>query len=41
MDAEPDDAFNDDGEGLWSQVLARKGGEYALLARMPPDPSLN
>jgi putative transcriptional regulator len=35
----PDDPF---GEGdLWSDVLARKGGEYALLARMPPDPSVN
>ena len=41
VDAEPDDAFADDADGLWAQVLARKGGEYALLARMPPDPSLN
>jgi putative transcriptional regulator len=41
LDAEPDDAFSDDPEALWSQVLARKGGEYALLATMPPDPSLN
>jgi len=41
VDAEPDDAFADDGDGLWGLVLARKGGEYALLARMPPDPSLN
>ena len=23
------------------KVLARKGGQYALLARMPLDPSLN
>jgi putative transcriptional regulator len=38
-DAHPDDPF---GEGdLWAQVLRRKGGEYALLARMPPDPSVN
>jgi putative transcriptional regulator len=38
-DARPDDPF---GEGdLWSDVLVRKGGEYALLARMPPDPSVN
>jgi len=38
-DAHPDDPF---GEGdLWSDVLARKGGEYALLARMPTDPSVN
>jgi putative transcriptional regulator len=35
----PDDPF---AEGdLWSEVLDRKGGEYALLARMPPDPSVN
>ena len=26
---------------LWAAVLARKGGEYALLATMPSDPSLN
>ena len=26
---------------LWSDVLRRKGGPYALLATMPPDPSLN
>ena len=38
-DAHPDDPF---GEGdLWASVLKRKGGEYALLARMPPDPSVN
>jgi putative transcriptional regulator len=38
-DAHPDDPF---GEGdLWASVLHRKGGEYALLARMPPDPSVN
>jgi putative transcriptional regulator len=36
-----DDAFTDDPDGLWGRVLARKGGPYALLARMPPDPSLN
>lgn len=35
----PDDPFGD--ADLWTQVLARKGGEYALLARMPPDPSVN
>lgn len=26
---------------LWSTALQRKGGEYALLASMPADPSLN
>jgi putative transcriptional regulator len=37
--AHPDDPF-EDGD-LWSTVLDRKGGGYALLARMPEDPSLN
>lgn len=37
--AHPDDPF---AEGdLWAGVLRRKGGEHALLARMPADPSLN
>jgi putative transcriptional regulator len=37
--AHPDDPF---AEGdLWARVLDRKGDEYALLARMPSDPSLN
>jgi putative transcriptional regulator len=35
------DAFTGDAPGLWSSVLTRKGGNYALLARMPPDPSVN
>ena len=26
---------------LWKRVLARKGGHYALVARMPVDPSVN
>jgi putative transcriptional regulator len=37
----PGDAFTDDPHGLWSRVLGRKGGQYALLATMPPDPSVN
>ena len=37
----PDDVFTDDPEGLWSVVLRRKGGPFAVLAAMPPDPSLN
>jgi putative transcriptional regulator len=37
----PRELFPDDPETLWSDVLARKGGEYALVARMPEDPSLN
>ena len=39
--AEPDDAFAEDGDALWGRALARMGGEYALLATMPPDPRLN
>lgn len=39
--AEPDDLFSEDPDGLWSAVLKRQGGPYALLALMPPDPSLN
>jgi putative transcriptional regulator len=37
----PEDVFTDAPEELWSSVLTRKGGKYALLARMPPDPSVN
>jgi putative transcriptional regulator len=37
----PGELFADDPEALWSAVLARKGGQYALVARMPADPSLN
>jgi putative transcriptional regulator len=37
----PKELFPDDPESLWSDVLARMGGEYALVARMPEDPSLN
>jgi putative transcriptional regulator len=35
------DAFTERPRELWSEVLMRKGGQYALLARMPPDPSVN
>jgi putative transcriptional regulator len=41
LPAEPDDLFSDDPDGLWSSVLRRQGGPYALLSLMPPDPSLN
>lgn len=41
LPAVPDDAFSDDPDGLWSAVLRRQGGPYALLSLMPPDPSLN
>lgn len=37
----PEDVFTEAPEELWSSVLTRKGGSYALIARMPRDPSLN
>jgi putative transcriptional regulator len=39
--ATADDVFAPVEDDLWSTVLERKGGQYALVARMPPDPSLN
>jgi putative transcriptional regulator len=36
-----DDIFTDDPDGLWSDLLRRKGGQYELVARMPLDPSSN
>jgi putative transcriptional regulator len=35
------DVFSEAPLELWSTVLTRKGGSYALVARMPMDPSLN
>ena len=37
----PEELLTDEPERLWGRVLERKGGEYALLARMPEDPSVN
>ena len=39
--ARPDDVVAEDAEAHWGSVLARKGGQYALVARMPDDPSMN
>ena len=39
--ARPEDVFTQEPDELWSSVLARKGGAYTLLARMPLDPSVN
>jgi putative transcriptional regulator len=39
--ARGEDAFTEWPLELWSAVLERKGGSYALVARMPPDPSVN
>lgn len=39
QDLVPEDVF---AEGdLWAEAVARRGGDYALLATMPDDPSLN
>ena len=37
----PDELWRPDCAQLWSTALRRKGGSYALLARMPEDPSVN
>ena len=39
--ASTDDVFSERPDSLWVDVLVRKGGQYALVARMPEDPSLN
>lgn len=39
--AEPDDVFSQEPADLWSRVLRRQGGQLALLATMPVDPSRN
>jgi putative transcriptional regulator len=39
--AQPDDAFTESPDALWSDVLRRKGGVYELVARIPEDPSVN
>jgi putative transcriptional regulator len=37
----PGELFGEDPEELWTEVLTRKGGAFALVARMPLDPSVN
>ncbi len=39
--ARAEDAFSAEPSALWAEVLMRKGGSYALIARMPADPSVN
>jgi putative transcriptional regulator len=37
----PDDIFADESEDVWGDVLRRKGGQFAIVALMPFDPSVN
>jgi len=37
----PDDVFVEGSEDLWSTILRRKGGQFAIVALMPFDPSVN
>lgn len=39
--AEASDAFRADPGALWAAVLRRQGGQLAMLATMPDEPSLN
>ena len=39
--AEAQDAFGPDPAGLWAEVLRRQGGQLAMLATMPAEPTLN
>jgi putative transcriptional regulator len=41
LPGEPHDVFIDDPEQLWRKVLRRQGGELAIVATFPDDPSLN
>lgn len=41
VEARIDDVFAPDPDELWGEALQRKGGAFALLARMPDDPSVN
>jgi putative transcriptional regulator len=41
LPAESGDAFMDDPERLWPDVLRRQGGDLAFVATFPEDPSLN
>ncbi len=41
VDSEPRDAFTDDPQLLWERVLRRQGGNLALVAFYPDDPSHN
>jgi len=41
IDSWPSDLFTDRPEALWRDLLKRQGGDLALMAYYPDDPSLN
>ncbi len=41
VDSWPSDLFTNRPETLWKDVLTRQGGDLALMAHYPDDPSLN
>ncbi|HEX6473077.1 MAG TPA: YqgE/AlgH family protein [Streptosporangiaceae bacterium] len=41
LPGDPRDVFIDDPEQLWRRVLRRQGGDLAIVATFPDDPSLN
>lgn len=41
LDAEPDDLLTDAPDRLWRRVLRRQGGDLAMAANQPPDPTVN
>ena len=41
LEARPEDVLCDEPNTLWRRVLARQGGDLALLSYCPPDPSSN
>lgn len=40
-DADPDDVFGGEPEGMWRRVLRRQGSDVAWFATWPEDPELN
>jgi putative transcriptional regulator len=41
VDSEPRDAFTDQPERLWTEVLRRQRGRLAMVSTYPDDPTLN
>lgn len=41
LPADPEDAMSSQPDGLWRFVLRRQGGQLALVANFPPDPTMN